>query len=731
MALIGIIDILMRADKSKLEKGLKDGKKEVSGFASTISKMGGGAIGTFTKRATALAAPAAAFLTVSKVISGVGQKFEELTTLNKTAGRLGIDTDQLQAMQAAYKKVGLEGEAAGGAIVKMQKNIGEAGQGGSSPFKELGLDLQTLKAQNPAEQFRTITDAIAKIPSQTDRVRLAFKIFGREGGAGVAAAFKDGSKVLDEMRAKAAKFGTLVKPEEAQQVAAASKALKEYKLVWEGLWTRLSVNVAPLVEGLFQTLTSEALKGKESVVDAASGFDVWIDVLGAVLDLWGAFKAGVNVLISGVVALGGAFAWVGEKIGLLDESWSQASFGVASDYMDYAGELTSGKSHAERIRDNIKTSSRKRKKEQTGEYEYNEDQTKLVEKYQAQLATMGMTARQAEIYKVGQDAVSASLAKELQSLDQLLTAQEVQQELLKQDPIHQYQQNLERYNTALKRGTITQAQYNEFLAKQKEDITGLIDPVAKLRSEMEKQQRFATLTGNDPAKVIRNLKQEFLGIQDPFQQFNDRLADLAKALGDGITGPIGLSEYTRAVAKAKTDLSSSLGFESIQGQLNKSKQQIENLRKWSDINGVKKDSQEYKDLYRQQLPSYISGMMDQTQSPIEKLKEDLQRLKENSATLAPEDRATFVQRGSQYLTGQYLQSRPTLQFATAATAGSQEARMAVLRNRYGSEMGGDKEILQSINGNGKNQVDKLDSLIRVVTKVAENTAKTATGSSID
>jgi endonuclease IV len=249
MAVLGVLDLLFTGNTENLDrafgkvrKGAKQFKADME-IGQAFDLIGKRGVSAMTGIAAKIAAPIAGFMALKSVIDHVGSQLESISSLNRLAGRLGIATNELQALQSAFKKAGLEGDAVGSTFAKMQNNISQVAHAGidtGSAFKELGINIKSLNGQNAESQFKTILDQLQKIPNMADRVRLAMQIFGREGYA-IAQGFQTGSKAIDEAKKKLDKFGLTINPNDAAQVDAAKKSIADYGLVWEGIWQKITI----------------------------------------------------------------------------------------------------------------------------------------------------------------------------------------------------------------------------------------------------------------------------------------------------------------------------------------------------------------------------------------------------------------------------------------------------------------------------------------------------------
>lgn len=163
---------------SQFHAGLKAAKGAASGFArsigglvtSPLAAIGGAIAGVFT---------AGAFAHGIKGVLDLGGSLEDLK--NQT----GESAGNLLLFQQVLKDNGVEAEATGSILNKMQKTIAGAAGGASdmaNALGEVGLSYRDLISLSPVEQFRKIGKAISGLESPLLRAKAARDIFGKQGG---------------------------------------------------------------------------------------------------------------------------------------------------------------------------------------------------------------------------------------------------------------------------------------------------------------------------------------------------------------------------------------------------------------------------------------------------------------------------------------------------------------------------------------------------------------------
>tara|TARA_R100000808_G_scaffold23278_1_gene51483 strand:- start:1250 stop:3016 length:1767 start_codon:yes stop_codon:yes gene_type:complete len=123
-------------------------------------------------------------------IGGLGAMVTKLADtadrLGKTSDRLGIATDDLQKLRFSAQKSGVAVSTFDMALQRFTRRVSEVGQGtgvAKEAFEEMGISVRnndgTLKSNTVL--LKEVADVLKVTENQSDRVRLAFKLFDSEG----------------------------------------------------------------------------------------------------------------------------------------------------------------------------------------------------------------------------------------------------------------------------------------------------------------------------------------------------------------------------------------------------------------------------------------------------------------------------------------------------------------------------------------------------------------------
>ncbi|MCV6612446.1 MAG: hypothetical protein OIF55_16920 [Amphritea sp.] len=170
----------------------------------------------------------------------------------KFADRIGISTEALTQFRHGAELTGVGARSMDMALQRMTRRIQEAagGSGEAAPaLRQLGLDAATLGQMTPDQQLHALADAFTQVESQSERVRLAFKLFDSEGVAMVNM-LSNGSQGLRAMADEADALGITLSRIDANKVEMANDAMFKVKQTSTAFQQHLTTELAPVVGGL-------------------------------------------------------------------------------------------------------------------------------------------------------------------------------------------------------------------------------------------------------------------------------------------------------------------------------------------------------------------------------------------------------------------------------------------------------------------------------------------------
>jgi hypothetical protein len=286
---IGQLVVRIVGDNSQLSKDLTDAGQKTEAFAtkgrSAINSFGKAAVASF---AAVGAAAAAAYIKTAA----------EVDNLAKTADRLGIGVEALQALRFAAEQTGATAEQLDKGLVKLTKGVSEAARGtgeAAQAFKLLNIDAKTLIGLSPDQQFNRIADAVQGLGSQSDRVSVAMRLFGEEGTA-LINTMSGGSAAVSALTDEAKLLGLTLSRTDAAKVEQANDAIGRINTMIKGGLQVATAEFAPIVAALadeFKDLVLEA-GGFGPMIGRAMDYGV------KVVGVFANGLRGINIIVKGL-----------------------------------------------------------------------------------------------------------------------------------------------------------------------------------------------------------------------------------------------------------------------------------------------------------------------------------------------------------------------------------------------------------------------------------------------
>ncbi len=239
MATIGKIVVKLIAHTGQFQKRMSRAQRTLKRFSRSVFALAGaGGLVIWAKR-TLQAADA----------------------LAKTSAKLGIASDRLAGLQLAAKLSGVEIRTLNMALQRMVRRVSEAASGtgeAKAAIKELGLDAKKLMDLSPDRAFVEIAEAMSKVASQGDRVRLGFKLFDSEGVA-LIQTLALGRKGLEAAQRQAEMLGLALSGKALKSVEATTDAFTRMVSAAQGIANSLLVTLAPAAKRAADAVTGLAI----------------------------------------------------------------------------------------------------------------------------------------------------------------------------------------------------------------------------------------------------------------------------------------------------------------------------------------------------------------------------------------------------------------------------------------------------------------------------------------
>lgn len=237
---ISTLTVRLSANSAKLVSEFSKAQRRAKTFADKM-KSTLATVGRTFARLGAVAATGLLALSLAGIKAG--------DSLAKTASKLGIAAGELAGLRFAAEQTGVPLRTLDMGLQRMVRRVSEAARGtgeAQAAIRELGLDAKELNRQTPDEIFRQIADAMESVGSQSDRVRLSFKIFDSEG-VGLANTLAAGREQLVKYADEARKLGLTLGAKQLVNIQAAADAQNRVGKAFAGLGRQLGATLAPAI----------------------------------------------------------------------------------------------------------------------------------------------------------------------------------------------------------------------------------------------------------------------------------------------------------------------------------------------------------------------------------------------------------------------------------------------------------------------------------------------------
>jgi hypothetical protein len=229
---------------NSVNRGLRSVAKASAPIAGFMTKWG-------LATATAAAGASAAL---------VKMRMTAVDNLAKTADKLGVTTEALAGLQHAAEISGVSTETMNMALQRMTRRVAEAAMGtgeAKGALEELNLNADALAKLPLDQQMNIVADAMQGVEKQSDRVRLAMKLFDSEGVA-LVNTLAGGSDGLKEMAEEASKLGIAISRVDAAMIEEANDNVTRAKSVFQGFGNQIAsraiaTHISELASNFYQT----------------------------------------------------------------------------------------------------------------------------------------------------------------------------------------------------------------------------------------------------------------------------------------------------------------------------------------------------------------------------------------------------------------------------------------------------------------------------------------------
>ncbi len=288
----GVAEVVS-ALKTIQKEGAKTSTKSARGFGGLNSVLGA------TRGLLGGMGVAIGFVTFKRMIGGA---IEAADQINKLGAKVGATTEHLSALSLVARTSDADINQVGAALIRMNKNLGDAAAGVPTALgllSDLGLDLKDFKGKDSVEIFADISTALFDLEDQLKRDRIAIGLFGRSGAQLKPTMKALADEGLGAVIERAEELGILID----HDLAAASEKIKDdveiLKMQSESMSIHFIAGFGPAMSQILQTLSGNIGSTGEAWEAFGSGLGrvlkFVVGALSAFVDFVTGFSAGIAV----------------------------------------------------------------------------------------------------------------------------------------------------------------------------------------------------------------------------------------------------------------------------------------------------------------------------------------------------------------------------------------------------------------------------------------------------
>lgn len=249
-------------------------------FANSLKNVGGaiGGVGSAVASSTKKLLGLGATLGITgAALNLFFQGFADATgAIGDTAERTGISRERFQELSFAAKLTGSSAETLGGALQKMQINVGAATAGSKElkeMFKGLGINIKDAsgKLKSSDALFDTFVDRISKIKDPSLQAQAAVKIFGKSATE-LLPLIRGGGAGIKEMADEARRLGLVISDSAVREGETFGDTLDTLHAALSGVGNTIGSALVPQLNKLGGRLIETIVKYRPQIEAFATAF---------------------------------------------------------------------------------------------------------------------------------------------------------------------------------------------------------------------------------------------------------------------------------------------------------------------------------------------------------------------------------------------------------------------------------------------------------------------------
>lgn len=211
----------------------------------------------------------------------ISRSLQATDALAKTASKIGTTTEALGGLRYAAEIAGIETRTMDMALQRFTRRTAEAAMGtgeAKGAIKELGINANELNRMPLDKRMVVLANAFENVKSESDRLRLAFKLFDSEGAA-LVNVLSQGGDGLKEMLGEARALGLTMSTSAAKGVEDTVDSLTKLSGLFKGVTDQTVSAFAPAIEAMVVRFTAFL----QRTIEAKGGIELFAKSLAKTL----------------------------------------------------------------------------------------------------------------------------------------------------------------------------------------------------------------------------------------------------------------------------------------------------------------------------------------------------------------------------------------------------------------------------------------------------------------
>jgi len=187
----------------------------------------------------------------------IGESIKAIDQVNKLSDRLNVSVRDFSRLSFAAEQTGVNVRTLSLGLQRLQRRVSEAAQGtgeAQGALRELGIDAEKLNRLRPEQQFQVLAAAFESVANQSDRTRLAFKLFDSEGVA-LLQTLGLGEEGIRRLKAEADALGITLDQNTADAASEAADAVNRLRAQSRALAVQFVKTFGPAISTSLTKLT--------------------------------------------------------------------------------------------------------------------------------------------------------------------------------------------------------------------------------------------------------------------------------------------------------------------------------------------------------------------------------------------------------------------------------------------------------------------------------------------